>query len=755
MSTISPNNASALEKEYIGFRSSSIKDTTNPENRFPFIVSMPVQFYTQAESIEYLRNLVKASYENGDTDLRLNVKGSTEDGAVDKAIYMFRTTRDSYDASLRDALTSAPPPKPKTFNPEQIVYNIDGTINYKSVDGDSAAELGLDPIFTRPNQSTTEIGGNDAVNCYWQFGWDDDLVPPMLSAHNFQVAPNTGGLGRVYSEMYDTNQQLLHISVGVPKYTNLVRFYTNLFSSELATINSGGDSFCYKLGKIIGVGLTIGYEIILAPFRFAMKLINYITNERITRYVEFNESMLLYYRYVNTSLIELAVHMGLMPKYQLPFVKDNDQKTTEGNVANLSFKDLLDEIIPSMTFQDAEESAMFPIFKGGFDLWKVLSIRDARERPTTAKPEINGPNTNDELDGINTNDENIDDENTEFKVSSKWFSWMEDKWKAFVSRSVASWQGADKFVSFKIEKSADASESLSNMTAESPVAQFFNSNSAMATGGKEFFGGKSLIGGISDIIKEVPLLGALWGPAVQGLSGLYDSVVGDRLDSAKGPFSVIGGEASVDIPEVWQSSTFSKSHSFNMTLRSPYGDMYSIFTNIYIPLIMLLCMALPRSVGFSSYVQPFVIRAYSKGMFAIPYGIIESMSIKRGASEFGWNKQRLPTVVEINFTIKDLSPFMVMGIDIGATPVDAVLSPLKTFDKVFRENTNYQEYLMTLSGMGLSERLVFTHNVKRRLTAIFKDIKSLASPNYLGFAFGNSSIGKIIGAFSPSTRFPD
>ena len=47
------NNSYSIEKETLGFRSSSITDTTNPENRFPFIVSMPVQFYTQADAIGY------------------------------------------------------------------------------------------------------------------------------------------------------------------------------------------------------------------------------------------------------------------------------------------------------------------------------------------------------------------------------------------------------------------------------------------------------------------------------------------------------------------------------------------------------------------------------------------------------------------------------------------------------------------------------------------------------------------------------
>lgn len=753
MATFSYNDVNNTNKELTRYNTNNRRDSLNPESRFPFVFSMPIQFYTQYDAIEYLSNLSKFSNESGNTDAKENFKGGTEDDAVDKSIFVYRATRDSYDATLRDALTSAPPPDPIKLE-NTTTYNIDGTINTTTSTNDlaaaRAANIGLDPIFTRPNQSTTELGGNDAINCYWQFSWDDDLVPPMLSGHNFQIAPSTGGLGRVYSEMYDNNQQLLHISVGIPKYTNLVRFYTKLFSSELAQINYRGDGFCNKLGKLIGNGLAIPFEIVAFPFRFAMRLINYVTNDRITRYVEFEESMLLYYRYVNSALIELAINMGLMPKI---IGKDNDQISTNGSQSNIGFRDLLEEIIPSVTTKEAEESAMFPIFKGGFDLYKILSIRDARERPNSAKPEIYGPNTNDEMEG--TTRINPDTDQEEVVHSSKWFPEMTDRWKAFISRSVASWQGADKFISFKLEKSTDSGESLSNSTGESPVSQFFNNNSSMARSGRQFLGGGNPIKIAEDLLTSIPLLGDIAKGGIDFTKGLYQSAIGGKLDAATGPFAVLGGEASVDIPEVWQSSSFSKSHNFNVTLRSPYGDPYSIFTNVYIPLIMLLCMALPRAVGFSSYIQPFVLRAYSKGMFAIPYGIIDSMSIKRGASEFGWSKQRLPTVVEVSFTIKDLSPYMVMGMDIGATPISAVTDPLKTLDKLFRENTNFQEYLMTISGMGLVERLLLTNNIKRRLTAVFKEIKSLANPNYLGHFVGNSRIGKIIGAFSPYTRFPD
>ena len=36
------------------------------------------------------------------------------------------------------------------------------------------------PFYTSPNYTDTRVGGNDAINPYWQFNRDDDIVPPLL-----------------------------------------------------------------------------------------------------------------------------------------------------------------------------------------------------------------------------------------------------------------------------------------------------------------------------------------------------------------------------------------------------------------------------------------------------------------------------------------------------------------------------------------------------------------------------------------------
>ena len=714
-------------KEEFAEKYQSAKDTATgnfiSEKRFPFVFELQAEFFTQAEAIEYLQ--VMSSNENISVTNYENAKD-----IENKRKEFIRSSVYARYADLGDTLT------PLDENGNTKIPSV--TLNDESA-SKRGEILGLDSIVTRPNMDSTELGNNDAINCYWQFGWDDDLVHPLLSANSFKVDPAIGGLGRVYSETYNSNQQILYITVGVPKFGSIISFYANLFSYELSKMNVNGDSFPEALGRLIGSGVSIAVSAFTLPFRWFASIETFINDDQITRYVDFHETMLLYYRYVNGILIELAMNMGLLPKV---FKDDGDgKKGTDGTSANLSWESL----IPTIEEDEAKNSHLFDIFKGGFNIFRILSRRDLRARNLG---EHAGFYIEDEIEAQRnayTGDTNKNDDPQDNTIATKWFSWIKDIWNAYTARATASWQGADKYIGFKVEKSTDASESLSNTTQESQIASYINNQSQMSSQGKFMLGGSPWSQLKGEIETYIPFGSALTS-VIDGAVSVFQSAT----QAITGPLQVLGGDARVDIPEVWSSSSFSKSYNFNMILRSPYGDPYSIFINIYIPLIMILCMALPRAQGSNSYTQPFVLRAFCKGMFSVPYGIIESISIKRGASEFGWAKSRLPTVVEVSIGIKDLTPNMIMAMDLG----DSLLSPLSLVRNIFGENTSFQEYLQTLSGMGLVERLLWTERFTRKLSATLLKLKSKFTPEYLGFATADTTIGRIIGAFSPNSRLP-
>ena len=74
---------------------------------------------------------------------------------------------------------------------------------------------------------------------------------------------------------------------------------------------------------------------------------------------------------------------------------------------------------------------------------------------------------------------------------------------------------------------------------------------------------------------------------------------------------------------------------------------------------------------------------------------------------------------------------------------------------IFGTNSTFQDYLLTLSGMGLSERLRFSMNIRRKvqtMLTIFRDTKM--NPFYWGLTLGNTMPAKVLTAINPSSMIP-
>lgn len=296
--------------------------------------------------------------------------------------------------------------------------------------------------------------------------------------------------------------------------------------------------------------------------------------------------------------------------------------------------------------------------------------------------------------------------------------------------------GALSYVGFRIEKSTDSSESFSNNTGDSPLAQKLNSQVADARDRAfSLSGGKT---GLSFLDIPIQAMKSL----AESTASFFNVFGGEALLNA------YAGSAYLDIPEIWQSSSFGKSYSFDLQLRAPYGDPISIYQSIYVPLAMILAAALPRAAGRNSYTSPFLLRAYSRGMFSIPLGIIESISIRRGSSEFGWNIGNLPTQVDVSFTIKDLSPAIYMALGTGH-----VLSELGA---IFSQNSSFQEYMLTLSGIGLADRVLFFRNLERKFDTLLTTFRNTyANPLYWSNRIGDSTLLRGVSNFFPYNALPN
>jgi len=577
---------------------------------------------------------------------------------------------------------------------------------------------GIPSYFSRGKARDSSLGGNDAINCYPQFNETDDVAEHPFLSTNPKDTSGLSGMGRVYSETYDDQQQVMYMTFGVPQFNNLASFYSNAILGDLARlmnngVNNTAGNLTYLVGEAIGTFVTLP----VLPLIFINNILNNIGSTPITKYYDFQSAMPLYYRAVNSMMIHLTVNMGL--SYDTVLAPTGSSQAVTGNTGqNLSADE---QAAASLATNNGASTVGLPeMFQDyGFDIYRIMlkkyKYMSADFNPTSV------PNSDTVLLATSTDTSPIVDVST---LAGNFLS-------TTISQFKATFYDASLYVGFRIEKGVDTSESFTNETGESSIAQQINAKAQSARDMNfNLAQGNTGIAGLDAVIKGVG--GILSGAAdTMGLAATFENI--------------LAGNGLIDFPDVWKSSSTSKNYTFNVSLRSPYGDPYSILQNLYIPLALLLAGGLPRAIGQSAYTAPFVCRAYCRGMFAVPLGMISHITIKRGADQFGWSTTRLPTCLDISFEIKDLSPAMYVAIGSGST--------WEALMQVFTANSTFQEYLMTLSGMGLADRIGWLRNLRRKATYLLGQVASTKmSPFYWGATLGNTIPARMISQFIPVTR---
>lgn len=205
--------------------------------------------------------------------------------------------------------------------------------------------------------------------------------------------------------------------------------------------------------------------------------------------------------------------------------------------------------------------------------------------------------------------------------------------------------GEYQYVQFYVDPSTSFSESSSNSTAQSKMADMFDSAQGIV---KEL----SFLMSASAISKN--------GEAMQSFAAGVDEI-NDKLKGTNENFfkRLLGASSNVlsgsnlIFPEIWGDAAYNKSYNCTINLVSPYGDKESIYLNIMVPLMHILALSMPRQTSANSYASPFLIKAFAKGWFSCQMGIIDSISIEKGG-QGSWSVDQLPTEVRVQIGIKDL-----------------------------------------------------------------------------------------------------
>lgn len=289
------------------------------------------------------------------------------------------------------------------------------------------------------------------------------------------------------------------------------------------------------------------------------------------------------------------------------------------------------------------------------------------------------------------------------------------------------------YLEFYIDPDCSANESISNTTAESKLKGIFDSGSDMikelsfiANSGA---GDDNVVDQLQDFADKSmqSLADALGSGSGGGLGGGLGSTL-QRLLSVGS--NVIKGE-NVIMPDIYQSSSYDKSYTFTVHLKTPYGSALSYYLDIIVPLMHLLALSLPKQTTANTYASPFLVKAYVDGVFNCDLGMVTGISINKNVNDTVINTLGVPTEMDVSITITDLYSDLSMS--------NADEDPL-----LFLSNSSLIEYLATTCGLSLlrpNAELKYKnllHTVQNSFTDIPDNIKEnvleKVSDIYLKFA---------------------
>jgi len=267
---------------------------------------------------------------------------------------------------------------------------------------------------------------------------------------------------------------------------------------------------------------------------------------------------------------------------------------------------------------------------------------------------------------------------------------------------------SSQYIPFRCGKGITANESFSNSFMENPIQEAMN---AKAQENDENNGS-----GASTADK--PLHGIFQVAKNAGMK-----LVGQFSEQAL----VLSGRGRISLPEVFASSSFSRSFSFDFKFHSPYGDSLSIFENEYIPFLTLLALTAPRQIGKMTYTSPFALRISVRNKIMINYGMVESLTVTRGGDSNDWTPSGFPKTITCSLSIKDLEPNISLPL--------ASRGPIKAAVEAMFPSSGISEYLASIGGLTIEDISVFfsKHRLNRTMQAFssswnaYMDFNSLMS----------------------------
>lgn len=260
-------------------------------------------------------------------------------------------------------------------------------------------------------------------------------------------------------------------------------------------------------------------------------------------------------------------------------------------------------------------------------------------------------------------------------------------WQNDTSKTFNNLFGFKKNLIFYADGLSTVSESFSNSTMESSLANSVNGYSDQAKELDFLLGGAA--GATLDSAEK------LTSTITEALSGVTAKLGGGIIGSlsSSGVNTIMNG-GKVLFPKIWQDSSHSTSYNINFKFRSPDNDALSIYLNILKPYAKLLTLALPKADpnNVNGYRSPSLVKVSCQGQFCIDMGIITGLSVTKGGDGL-WNDDGLPTAIDVSVDIEDLYTKVLYMSESQSFEVGKTLK--------FVKNTSYMDFLANTCGLNL------------------------------------------------------
>lgn len=209
----------------------------------------------------------------------------------------------------------------------------------------------------------TSLGGNAAINPHPQFTKYCD--PPVKGLY-----ARSEGMGRFYSEVFDDNQQVIHMRFGVPRFNSLMSFFNGFYNSQAGAMARKGriSSILHTAGKI--AGFFIGIATLIIPITFVMGIgadaFKFFTAQPRSKYYYLKPTMPSYWMTVGNIVNELAVNRKIIPYGQFGTGDDANfglSKNQQNNVLTLADVRQLTELLPDIWIDSNENGLILDPYR--------------------------------------------------------------------------------------------------------------------------------------------------------------------------------------------------------------------------------------------------------------------------------------------------------------------------------------------------------------------------------------------------------